>query len=464
MLINLRKNWSNLNLVRQFTAMAIAILVPGMLVVGWWISFRITEAVTRNTAAAIAIYMDGLLSPLVAEIQSSGTLSHDSREKLDRLLAVSRADSLIVSMKVWTTDGTIIYSSFHDMIGKTFPLSEDFKLALSGEIGADFGSKPHEEDFHERAEGKDLLEVYAPVRETRSREIIAISEFYANGNQLGKDVRQATLTSWIIVIGVTSLMVFLLSGIVARGSRTIAQQQKLLAGQVYELQGLLLQNEGLQESLRRANENVANTNERVLRQVGLDLHDGPAQMLSYVLMRLSHLRHYLRKGAAGEIEFANLNHILRDALRDVRNASAGLMLPELEHASLREAIEMAIKSHVERTQSKVEAVLDLVCGKTPVALRICAYRLVQESLNNAFKHAGGKGQKVVMRCVDDIEISIHDLGDGITRKSRKAKGLGLPGMRARVEAIGGSFEILSPPSGGTLIRARFSEDYRWRRG
>jgi signal transduction histidine kinase len=457
MLENLREYWSNLSLARQFTAMAIAILVPGMLTIGWWISNRITEAVTRNTAAAIVIYMDGLLAPLVGEIQTSGELSAESQGKLDSLLSISRADSRIVSMKVWRVDGTIIYSSFHDMIGKKFPLSDDFKKALSGEFGANFESEPHEEDFHERSQGKDLLEVYAPVRETKSREIIAISEFYANGSQLGKDVRQAALTSWIIVMGVTSLMVLLLSGIVKRGSRTIDQQQQLLAGQVYELQGLLLQNEGLQESLRRANENVANTNERVLRQVGSDLHDGPAQMLSYVLMRLSNLRRYLRKDPAGEAEFASMSRILNDALRDVRNASVGLMLPELEHASLSEAIELAIKSHEDRTQSKVEAVLDLTSGKTPIALRICAYRLVQESLNNAFKHAVGKGQKVVLRCVDDIEISIHDLGDGITKRNRKTRGLGLPGMRARVEAIGGSFEILSPPSGGTIIRARFEK-------
>ena len=457
MFANLRKNWSNLSLARQFTAMTIAILVPGMLSIGWWISNRITEAVTRNTAAAIVIYMDGLLAPLVAEIQSSGDISRASREKLDSLLSVSRADSRIVSMKVWRIDGTIIYSSFHDMIGKKFPLSDDFKKALLGEFGANFESEPHEEDFHERSEGKELLEVYAPVRETKSREIIAISEFYANGDQLGKDVRQATLTSWIIVMGVTSVMVFLLSGIVTRGSRTIDQQRRLLAGQVYELRGLLLQNEGLQESLRKANENVANTNESVLRQVGSDLHDGPAQMLSYVLMRLSNLRRYLRKDPAGEAEYGNVSRILSDTLRDVRNASTGLMLPELEHTSLNEAIELAIKSHEDRTQSKVKAILDLACGKTSIALRICAYRLVQESLNNAFKHARGKGQKVVLTCVDDLEISIHDLGEGITKRKRKVKGLGLPGMRARVEAIGGSFEVLSPPSTGTIIRARFAK-------
>ncbi|MGB8315277.1 MAG: sensor histidine kinase [Aestuariivirga sp.] len=457
MFANLQKKWSKLSLARQFMTVATTVLVPGMLTIGWWISNQISEAVTRNTAAAIVIYMDGLLAPLVAEIRSSGGLSLASQEKLDNLLSVSRADSRIVSMKVWKTDGTIIYSSFHDMIGKKFPLSEDFKKALSGEFGANFESVPHAEDFHERSEGKELLEVYAPVRESKSREIVAISEFYANGNQLGRDVWQATLTSWAIVIGVTGLMVLLLSGIVARGSRTIVQQQQMLARQVYELQGLVLRNEGLQASLRKANENVANTNERVLRQVGSDLHDGPAQMLAYVLMKLSKLHRFLRKDKAGEVELKNVSRILGDTLRDVRNASTGLMLPELEQATINEAIALAVKAHEGRTQSKVEILLDSACVGTTTALKICAYRLVQESLNNAFKHAGGKGQKVMLRCSDGVEISVLDLGGGITKRSTKARGLGLLGMRSRVEAIGGSFEILSPPSGGTIIRARFAK-------
>ncbi len=81
-------------------------------------------------------------------------------------------------------------------------------------------------------------------------------------------------------------MAALLSGIAIKGGNTIASQQMQLRGQVEDLQSLLQSNESLRENLRLANENVSSINEMVLQHVGADLHDGPAQRLSYAIMRI----------------------------------------------------------------------------------------------------------------------------------------------------------------------------------
>jgi signal transduction histidine kinase len=456
MLAGLHKWWTGLNLVRQFAVMAVAVLLPGMLAVGWWISDRISEAVVHNTAAAVALYMDGLLAPFLQELESKGELSLPSRATLDTLLAQSRADSRIISMKVWSPDGTILYSSFPEMVGKKFPLSADFMEALDGQFGANFGSDPHVEDSHERQQATNLLEVYSPVRAAKTHKIIAISEFYANASELAWNVWLATLKTWAIVAAVATFIVLVLSGIVARGSRTIVQQRHQLAGQVAELQGLLEQNELLQTSLRKSNENVANINERVLQQLGSDLHDGPAQMLSYVAMRLSKLRRHFVDLKAGEKELANVSRILRDALQDVRKTSQGLLLPALESATLHDAITLAITTHEDHTGTRVARDISTECGVVPHTLTICAYRLVQEALNNAYKHAGGVAQRVSLRCIDGIEISIHDGGSGFDVNRRDFAGLGLLGMRARVEALGGELHIVSSAQSGTSVTAHFS--------
>jgi signal transduction histidine kinase len=144
-----------------------------------------------------------------------------------------------------------------------------------------------------------LLEVYAPVRDPITREVVAVSEFYANGEQVVHDVSKATLQSWLFVCGVAAAMLALLSLIAARGGRTIVNQQQQLQSQVSELEDLLKQNETLRGRLRQANEDVSSTNETVLRHVGADLHDGPAQKLSYAVLRLSALKRLFQKGSAG---------------------------------------------------------------------------------------------------------------------------------------------------------------------
>ncbi len=455
MLNKIKSIWHGLDLKRQFALAAIAILVPGMAVMGWWISNRISEAVINNTASATLIYMDGLIAPLVNEIHKSDTLTLESRAKLDGLLAQSRADSRIVSIKIWRKDGTIIYSSFHQMIGLKFPPSESFNKALAGSIGADYEDGPHDEDAPERATGRRLLEVYAPVREPKSREIIAVSEFYANGDQLGADITSASLASWSIVGVITVLMVSLLSLIVSRGSETILVQKHELGHKVNELEGLLLQNEGLRTSLRKANEDVATVNERVLQQVGSNLHDGPAQMLSYALLRLPSLRRAAKARGNADKEYDNVKRILGDTLQDIRKVSTGLMLPELENASLREVILLAIETHCEHTNTHVESELSQTCGDVSDALKNCAYRIVQEGLSNAFKHAGGKNQKVRLDCNQYLEIEVQDSGPGYSGLEHSKSRLGISGMKARVEALGGSLSFERPTQGGTIMRAHF---------
>jgi signal transduction histidine kinase len=288
----------------------------------------------------------------------------------------------------------------------------------------------------ERQTGIKLLEVYAPVRDPLTRNIIAVSEFYANGDQLVRDVSKATIESWLFVCAIAAVMLGLLSLIAAKGGRTIALQQKQLQTQVSELQNLLAQNETL--------------------HVGADLHDGPAQKLSYAVMRLSSLKRLMPKGRAAARSVNNMGRILVDTLADVRRMSGGLVLPELKEMDLLQSIEHAIKSHENYSGSKVKRQLGAKGLNTSLALRTCIYRLVQESLNNSFKHAGGKGQTVILTATPEIALEVRDAGPGISQSvTNHVSGFGLRGMQARVEALGGVLTVGNKSEGGTVVRAVF---------
>jgi signal transduction histidine kinase len=94
-------------------------------------------------------------------------------------------------------------------------------------------------------------------------------------------------------------------------------------------------------------------------------------------------------------------------------------------------------------------------GETPQSLKICVYRFVQEGLTNAFRHAGGAGQAVAARAGPLLEVRVSDHGPGLPADIRAGGGLGMAGMRARIEGAGGKLEISSTCGQGTHLVATF---------
>jgi signal transduction histidine kinase len=89
-------------------------------------------------------------------------------------------------------------------------------------------------------------------------------------------------------------------------------------------------------------------------------------------------------------------------------------------------------------------------------VKITVYRLIQEALNNAYRHAGGAGQQVRVDCESDrMVIEVADQGPGfqIAGGGEWDGRLGLSGMRERVESLGGHFNIDSEIGRGTRIQA-----------
>jgi signal transduction histidine kinase len=101
------------------------------------------------------------------------------------------------------------------------------------------------------------------------------------------------------------------------------------------------------------------------------------------------------------------------------------------------------------------------CPTVPVSLpvKITIYRLIQEALNNAYRHAGGQGQQVTVRCSGElVTVDVADSGPGFAPADNldTQEHLGLVGMRERVESLGGRFSVVSAPGAGTRVRAELA--------
>jgi signal transduction histidine kinase len=141
-------------------------------------------------------------------------------------------------------------------------------------------------------------------------------------------------------------------------------------------------------------------------------------------------------------------------IQELRALSAGLVLPEISDLTVAETIRLAAERHENVSGTKVELILGDLSDSITVALKICLYRIVQESLTNSFKHAGGIGQRVEARMAGrTIVLTISDRGGGFSPDQSFENGglrLGLRGIRNRVLAFGGAANIRSDGA-GTIV-------------
>lgn len=234
------------------------------------------------------------------------------------------------------------------------------------------------------------------------------------------------------------------------------RQSQRLQSTLDDLKHTLSINEELRARLQSASGRVAEVSEKTLQRIGADLHDGPAQLLAYTLLRLGKLAPQV-EGAPGGRTPADLEQIrtaLSDTLAEVRSISRGLSLPRLGPGNtLQETVEMVVDIHQEQTGTRVELALGEIPAEVPQQLKTCVCRVVQESLSNAYKHANAKQQKVAVFMDKELVLQISDKGPGFDPED-ETEGFGLAGMRARVEAHGGTLSVVTGSGKGTTVTAR----------
>ena len=247
-----------------------------------------------------------------------------------------------------------------------------------------------------------------------------------------------------------------LYSIVAKGSKTIEMQRASLADRIALLSDLLQQNEDLRQRVQRASRRSAEGAELHLRRLGADLHDGPAQLLALALLKLDQL---LDGTQAHPADREMVRGVLNDAMSEIRDISGGLALPEIEKLSLTEALTLIVAEHERRTSTSVACALSYESIELSHPTKLCLCRFVQEGLRNAFRHAGGVGQRVSAAWTDKlIVIEVSDLGPGFepTLHRGKRPALGLAGLRNRLESLGGHLTVNSKPGEGTKLTAYLS--------
>lgn len=451
------------SLVGRFITASGIILICGMTLFGTWVSNRIDQGVLQNYGHSIALSMESFLEPLVQDLADKPDLSTSSLLAIDEFLSHADVRQRVSSIELWRADGTILYPK-----GKASddgPASEALMNAYKGEVQIE-RFKTDGPNVAELAPKQQLLRVFAPIHQFRTGRILSVAGYLEPGINLEAELRRAQRDTFLVVAAFTMGIFTILYLLVRRACQLLTFQHRSLVQRYSEQVRLNALNAELRIEQEHARREGIEINERFLRRVGSDLHDGPAQLLALAMLRLddvapvscaeespAHLSNSRVANALDTVRSATV-----DALGEIRSICSGLALPELRTKTPTEAITDAVIIHERSTRTVVHCNIGYLPSNLPTSSMVCLFRFVQEGLNNAFRHAGGRGQSLTTHCDGStFEVAISDHGTGfdpdevLTRTER----LGLAGLRHRIEAIGGTMEVVSAPGKGTRLRATF---------
>jgi len=454
--VRIQAGWRRLSLAHQFAIAAFFVLTCGMIFLGVWVSNRIERGVVQNAANGAALYINSFVEPHAQGLLRGRSLEWHETFALDLLLKDTPLGRRVSSVKIWRPDGSVAYSNDKSLIDRTFPPTPRLKAALAGKVSAAIETDEDAENRHVRAPGSSLIEIYSPLIGGTPARVYAVAEFYQGAEDLVTELQRSRRQSLYAVALTTLAMLSVLFAIVRRGSQTIVQQETRLRAKLMEISETLAENQRLNHRIDEAHKRLVSINDLTMRRLGAELHDGPAQLISLSLLLLDALRPADAPDSATKlVDFERVQGALTEALTEIRDMSAGVTLPQLDSLSTNAVLQLAARNHERRSGSAIDVDLSPV-PDLPIPLKACLYRIAQEGLNNAFRHAGGSGQRLATTFKSNIlELEVSDTGSGFTPGPRTGVRLGLSGMQDRVTSLGGTFEIQSSPGQGTRLMARF---------
>ncbi|MEM6523264.1 MAG: sensor histidine kinase [Bacteroidota bacterium] len=241
----------------------------------------------------------------------------------------------------------------------------------------------------------------------------------------------------------TALMIFMAGSIVFF---VIYYQKRMLQNKM-EQQAM----EG--EYQRKLLKITMDSQEAERKRIASELHDGVGAMLSAAKLNLNFLKSSVPEDNAAE-SISEMKDIIDETIDTVRRISKDLLPASLEKFGLVEAV----KEFCEKvTTPATRVVFEFTSGEfqLPRDEQLPVYRLIQEIVNNALKHAKAGEIRISLKMEQSMQLKISDNGVGFDVDLIKQdidKGVGLYNIENRVNMLGGRIELTSSPGEGTEYR------------
>lgn len=205
------------------------------------------------------------------------------------------------------------------------------------------------------------------------------------------------------------------------------------------------------EDLEALSRRLVEVQEAERQSISRELHDEVGQTLGALLVDVGQLSNLV--GPSDTLvkeQIARIKAAAESSVRSIRDMALLLRPPMLDDLGLIPALEWQARETSRRSDMEVEVHAEALPDNLPDKVRIGIYRLVQEALQNAARHAHAQNANVAVKGeADKVEIEISDNGIGF--QPGRTRGMGILGMEERVRQLGGTIELRSAPGKGTTV-------------
>jgi two-component system, NarL family, sensor histidine kinase DegS len=203
---------------------------------------------------------------------------------------------------------------------------------------------------------------------------------------------------------------------------------------------------------------ILEAQEEERKRISRDIHDGPAQYMSNIVMKADICSKIIQKDVnEGLKELADLKESVKSALKEVRGIIFDLRPMSLDDLGLNQTISGIVKSIIEEAGISVQMRLKPINDKVEGIIQVAVYRIIQEILNNIRKHSKAKnvelkmdfGTKYLSLIISDDGIGFN-VEETLKRIKARASSYGLISILDRVKQLQGQVHIESSEGVGTV--------------
>lgn len=210
-----------------------------------------------------------------------------------------------------------------------------------------------------------------------------------------------------------------------------------------------------QEELARLSGRLMHLQDEERRAIARELHDTTAQNLLAITLNATRLHEGLREAEEpARRTLMETLELAEQSLQEVRTLSYLLHPPLLDDIGLTAALSWLARGFSQRSGIQIDISIDNSGEPLSRPVATALYRVAQEALSNVHRHSGSKRARLALyRTEDKVQLDVVDGGTGlrglVKADSEEARqiGVGISGMRLRLEQLGGQLDIRSGPSG-----------------
>jgi signal transduction histidine kinase len=414
--------------VAQFAAALVVAFVLVASLTSWFSSRAAEREAIADARSVTEVLAQGVVEPALTRGLAYGETG--AVDRFDRVLRERLRLDSVRRIKLWATDGTIVYSDEPRLVGRRFPLDADERRVLArGGSDAEVSDLERPENRYEAGHG-EVVEVYTRVTSPEGDALLfetyfTLADIETRQAEISRSFRPVTLGGTLVLALLATPPAWWLTRRLRRESRT-------------------------RETLLRA---AAEASDAERRRIARDLHDGVVQDLAGAAFALA--------GAArgGHVDPEVLEQIggtVRGSLRSLRSLLVEIYPPNLHETGLQGALDDLLAPLGARGITT-----ELTVGELPElapATAAVVWRVAQEAVRNAVVHGRPSRLSVSLRSVDArVRLVVEDDGAGFdpglqAEEAGHREHFGLRGMRDLIREAGGSVEVVSAPGSGTRVQ------------